>query len=117
MQGAGIAPEQSANLNESASASMKATVAKPSKTKNDATSRRTDPPPAPHSGSTARKNADDRSGDEAMTAAQATHLKALAEQAREPEAFSSRLTKAEASKRIEALEAKLKLMDGPPHTL
>jgi Protein of unknown function (DUF3072) len=57
------------------------------------------------------------SGDEPMTGAQATHLKALAAEAREPEAFRVRLTRAEASRRIGALAAKLTLMDGPPHTL
>lgn len=55
------------------------------------------------------------SGDEPMTGAQASYLKTLTEQAREPEAFSEHLTKAEASKRIDALKAKLKLYDGPPH--
>lgn len=57
------------------------------------------------------------SGDEPMTGAQASYLKTLAEQAHEPEAFSSALTKAEASRRIDALKAKLRLQDGPPHTL
>jgi hypothetical protein len=55
------------------------------------------------------------SGDDPMTGAQASYLKTLAEQAHEPEAFSERLTKAEASKRIDVLRAKLKLFDGPPH--
>jgi hypothetical protein len=55
------------------------------------------------------------SGDDPMTGAQASYLKTLAEEAREPEAFSQSLTKAEASKRIDALKAKLKLFDGPPH--
>jgi hypothetical protein len=55
------------------------------------------------------------SGDDPMTGAQASYLKTLAEEAYEPEAFSERLTKAEASKRIDALKAKLKLFDGPPH--
>jgi hypothetical protein len=55
------------------------------------------------------------SGDDPMTGAQASYLKTLAEQAHEPEAFSQRLTKAEASKRIDALKAKLPLFDGPPH--
>ena len=56
------------------------------------------------------------SGDDPMTGAQASYLKTLSEQAREPEAFSEHLTKAEASKRIDMLKAKLKLFDGPPHT-
>jgi hypothetical protein len=51
-----------------------------------------------------------------MTGAQASYLKTLSEQAREPDAFSERLSKAEASKRIDVLKAKLKLFDGPPHT-
>jgi hypothetical protein len=55
------------------------------------------------------------SGDDPMTGAQASYLKTLAEQAHEPDAFSERLTKAEASKRIDALKAKLELFDGPPH--
>jgi hypothetical protein len=56
------------------------------------------------------------SGDDPITGAQASYLKTLSEQAHEPEAFSERLTKAEASKRIDALKAKLRLYDGPPHT-
>ena len=56
-------------------------------------------------------------GSEPMTAAQVSHLKALSEEARELEAFNPKLTKAEAARRIEALEAKLRLQDGPPHTL
>jgi Protein of unknown function (DUF3072) len=55
------------------------------------------------------------SGDDAMTGAQASYLKTLSQEAHEPEAFSARLTKAEASKRIEVLKAKLKLFSGPPH--
>ncbi len=47
------------------------------------------------------------SGDEPMTGAQASYLKTLSEEARDPEAFDSRLSKAEASKRIDALKAKL----------
>jgi Protein of unknown function (DUF3072) len=57
------------------------------------------------------------SGDEPMTGAQASYLKTLAEQALELDAFDPSLTKAEASKRIDALKAKLKLLDGPPHAL
>jgi hypothetical protein len=52
-----------------------------------------------------------------MTAAQSACLKDLAEQAFEWEAFNSRLSEAEAARRIEALTAKLRLQDGPPHTL
>jgi len=47
------------------------------------------------------------SGDEPMTGAQASYLKTLCEQAHDPEAFDETLTKAEASKRIDALKARL----------
>jgi hypothetical protein len=47
------------------------------------------------------------SGDEPMTGAQASYLKTLSEEAKEPEAFAEDLTKAEASKRIDALKEKL----------
>ena len=70
----------------------------------------------PHPPSNTEKDPDEWvSGDEPMTGAQASYLKTLSEQAREPEAFSENLTKAEASKRIDVLKAKLKLYDGPPH--
>ncbi len=46
------------------------------------------------------------SGDEPMTGAQASYLKTLSEEAGEPAAFEAGLTKAEASKRIDALKAK-----------
>ncbi len=52
-----------------------------------------------------------------MSPEQATHLKDLAGQALEPEAFRPGLTEAEAMRRIKALEAKLRSMDGPPHTV
>ena len=52
-----------------------------------------------------------------MTAAQLTELKKLAEDAFEPDAFGPHLTQGEAAQRIAALRAKLKLQDGPPHTL
>ena len=42
-----------------------------------------------------------------MPGAQASYLKTLSEQAQEPRAFDAHLTKAEASKRIDALKAKL----------
>ncbi|HKA72690.1 MAG TPA: DUF3072 domain-containing protein [Xanthobacteraceae bacterium] len=58
---------------------------------------------------------DEVSGDDPMTDAEASCLKTLAEEAHEPEAFSEHLTKAEASKRIAVLRAKLKLFSGPPH--
>jgi hypothetical protein len=44
-----------------------------------------------------------------MTGAQASYLKTLSEQASDPEAFADDLTKAEASKRIDALREKLGL--------
>ena len=43
-------------------------------------------------------------GDEKMTGAQASYLKTLSEEAGEPEAFDTDLTKAEASKTIDALQ-------------
>jgi Protein of unknown function (DUF3072) len=42
-----------------------------------------------------------------MTGAQASYLKTLSEQAHEPDAFSDKLTKAQASKEIDRLKAKL----------
>jgi hypothetical protein len=48
-------------------------------------------------------------GDEPMTGAQGSYLKTLSEQAHDPEAFADDLSKAEASKRIDALKTKLKL--------
>ena len=53
------------------------------------------------------------SGDEPMTGAQTSYLKTLSEQAHEDDAFHPNLTKAEASKRIDALKKKLKLEN--PH--
>jgi len=50
-----------------------------------------------------------------MTAEQAALLRKIAFDAYEPEAFSPNLTKAEAERRIAALQAKLKLMGEPPH--
>lgn len=45
-------------------------------------------------------------GDEKMTGAQASYLKTLSEEAEEPGAFGTDLTKAEASKQIDALQEK-----------
>lgn len=57
--------------------------------------------------SNTQKDPDDWvSGDDPMTGAQASYLKTLSEQAGEPDAFDAHLTKAEASKRIDALKAK-----------
>ena len=47
------------------------------------------------------------SGDDPMTGAQASYLKTLSEEAHRPEAFDEKLTKAEASKRIDALKEKV----------
>jgi hypothetical protein len=52
-----------------------------------------------------------------MTDDQAAHLRLLARQAYEPDAFKPGLGRAEAARRIAALEAKLRLLDEPPHTL
>jgi hypothetical protein len=66
------------------------------------------PKAAAHPGSNTEKDPDDwTTGDEPMTGAQASYLKTLSEEAHEPEAFSDTLSKAEASKRIDALRAKL----------
>jgi len=64
---------------------------------------------------TRRQNA--VSGDEPMTQAQARQLKALSMEAFELDAFRPALSKAEATRRIDALRAKLVLQDAPPHTL
>ena len=52
-----------------------------------------------------------------MTPEQAATLKRLAEAAYELDAFKTNLKRSEADLRITALTAKLKLLDGPPHTL
>jgi hypothetical protein len=71
----------------------------------------------PDPGSNTEKAPEDWvSGDDPMTGAQASYLKTLSEQARDPQAFSENLTKAEASKRIDALKAKIGLQPEPPHT-
>lgn len=55
----------------------------------------------------AKKDPDDWvSGDEPMTGAQASYLKTLSERAHEPDAYSDKLTKAEASKEIDRLKEK-----------
>ena len=59
----------------------------------------------PDPGSNTIKDPDDwTTGDEAMTGAQASYLKTLCEEAGEE--FDPKLTKAEASKRIDALRGK-----------
>ena len=55
--------------------------------------------------SNAEKNPENwATGDERMTGAQASYLKTLSEEAGEPEAYDTALTKAEASQRIDALQ-------------
>jgi len=67
---------------------------------------KTDPDPA----SNTEKDPDDWvTGDEPMTGAQGSYLKTLSEQAKEPDAFAEDLSKAEASKRIDALREKMKM--------
>jgi hypothetical protein len=81
------------------------------------TSSSLDPKRDPHpSGNTEQDSSEGASGGEPMTGAQASYLKTLSEQAREPEAYDPELTKAEASRRIDALEAKLRIASDPPHT-
>ncbi len=56
-------------------------------------------------GSNTEKDPDEwTTGDEPMTGAQASYLKTLSDEANEP--FDENLTKAEASKRIDELQAK-----------
>jgi hypothetical protein len=62
----------------------------------------------PHPNTNTEKDPDEWvPGDDPMTGAQASYLKTLSEQAREPNAFSADLTKAEASKRIDELKQRL----------
>lgn len=66
--------------------------------------------------SNAEKDPDDWvTGDEPMTGAQASYLKTLSEQAHDPDAFSDELSKAEASKRIDALRDKVGLHGRADH--
>ena len=69
----------------------------------------TDNPKVDPRGNTEKAPEEWVSGDEPMTGAQASYLKTLSEQAHEPETFGEKLSKAEASKRIDVLKAKLKL--------
>lgn len=63
--------------------------------------------PKTHPTSNAVKDpADWTTGDEPMTGAQASYLKTLSEEAGEGEAFDDSLTKAQASERIDALQAR-----------
>ena len=53
---------------------------------------------------------------EPMTGAQASYLKMLADEVQEPAAFDQGLSKREASRRIDVLMERLRLVDLPPHT-
>lgn len=69
-----------------------------------------DPKRDPDPPSNTEKDPDDWvTGDEPMTGSQASYLKTLSEQAHDPDAFADALTKAEASKRIDALREKVGL--------
>ena len=60
------------------------------------------------------KDPDDwTTGDDPMTGAQASYLKTLSEQVGDTDAYAEDLSKAEASKRIDALREKLKLTAQP----
>jgi len=59
---------------------------------------------------------DEFSGSEPMTGAQASSLKTLADEVREPWAFQQGLTRREASRRINVLMEKLRIGELPPHT-
>ena len=64
--------------------------------------------PKSHPTDNAEKDPDNWvSGEDPMTGAQASYLKTLSEQADDPDAFDDTISKAEASKRIDALKAKL----------
>jgi hypothetical protein len=66
---------------------------------------RSNPKASAGSGSNRLKDPDDWvTGHEPMTGAQASYLKTLSEEARDPDAFDPELEKAEASKRIDALK-------------
>jgi hypothetical protein len=55
-------------------------------------------------------------GAEPMTGAQASYLKTLADEVREPAAYQQGLTRREASRRINVLMEKLRIGELPPHT-
>ena len=61
--------------------------------------------PAPNS-NTEKEPDDWVSGGDSMIGAQASYLKALSEECGAPDSFETNLTKAEASKRIDALKSK-----------
>jgi hypothetical protein len=62
---------------------------------------------APPNDNTVKEPEDWTTGDEPMTGAQASYLKTLSEQAHDDGAFAEGLSKAEASKRIDALRERL----------
>ena len=65
-----------------------------------------DPAPKTHPVSNAEKDPDNwTTGDERMTGAQASYLKTLAEEAGTPDAYDPEMTKADASKKIDELQA------------
>lgn len=71
------------------------------------------PAPVGAVGDNTQKDPDDwTTGDEPMTGAQASYLRTLSEEAHDPDTFSEGLTKAEASKRIDALRGKVGLARG-----
>ena len=73
-------------------------------TSNPKTDVKSDPPAGQDPPSNTVKNPDNwTTGEETMTGAQASYLKTLSEEAGEP--FDDTLTKAEASKRIDALQS------------
>ena len=62
--------------------------------------------PKEHPVSNAEKDPENwTTGDETMTGAQASYLKTLSEEASQPDAYDTALTKAEASRRIDELQA------------
>lgn len=68
----------------------------------------TNPKTADAGQSNLEKDPDDwTTGDEPMTGAQGSYLKTLSEEADQPDQFADDLTKAEASKRIDALRQAL----------
>jgi hypothetical protein len=77
---------------------------------NHADNPKTDPAPDDN---TVKDPADWTTGDDPMTGAQASYLKTLSEQAHAPEAFAEDLSKAEASRRIDELRARLGLTERP----
>lgn len=66
--------------------------------------------PGPHS-NLEKDPSDWTTGDDPMTDAQASYLKTLSEQAHQPDQFEEGLSKAEASRRIDALRGTLGLGD------